>query len=241
MVFQRGFADDAIGFFRQALELDPELAEAWFRIGIVEHSRGDFDKAEQAYRKCLKKRPGHAWCNFYYGLLEEQLGNSTKALEMYENAFRKAPALADPDLNPEIRSSRLALAARLRTYDQERFEHNLPMRYMRPNKVRQVRMRYEPSLEPTPAPRAAPETTADEPPEPQPTSAASAPPPRPAPPARRVPTRPPTTQPQHGGTPPVAGGEAPYGSPAGTVQNVSGEARLVPRWNVLWRISEALV
>ena len=39
----------------------------------------------------------------------------------------------------------------------------------------------------------------------------------------------------------AATGETPYGAPARQIGNVSGEARLMPKWGGLWRISEALV
>ncbi len=244
LIFDRGHPDEAIGFYQQALKVDPEMYEAWFRIGLVEHQRGDLDNAEQAYSRCLKKRPGHAWCNFYYGLLEEELGHSTKALEHYEMAFQKAPRLADPAFNPEVLESRLALGAWLRYYDQARFDHNIPMRYLRPDEVNEVRKSFEVQAQPDPAPTAGPE------PEPaaviavpmvQPTPAAVSPAQRPAPPARRVPTRPPATPAPTGNAAESDGGETPYGSSVAPIPNASDEAHLLPGWIQLFRMSEALI
>ena len=48
MLFYRGYPKDAVRVFKSALDLDPDLYEAWFRIGLVEHSEGDLDNAEQA-------------------------------------------------------------------------------------------------------------------------------------------------------------------------------------------------
>ena len=248
MVFYRGYPDDAINFYQSALDLKPELSEAWFRIGLVEHSRGDLDNAEQAYRRCLKKVPGHAWCNFYYGLLEEQLGHSKQALELYETAFDLAPQLADPSLNPELLSSRLVLAAQLKHYDQKRFEKLLPMRYLRPNKVNDLRRSYE-AAEPAPTevPEAGVQPQSEEkaeapvplPPPAQPKATSV---PRPTPPPRRVPTRPPATPgTPSGGSSNSVGREAPYGGPVMPIADVSDEAHLVPVWTGLWRLSEALV
>lgn len=243
MLFFRGYPDDAIDSYRSALKIDPGLFEAWFRIGLVEHSRGELDNAEQAYRRCLKKVPGHAWCNFYYGLLEEQLGHTKRALKLYEKAFHVAPQLADRDFNPELMSSRLVLAAQLRHYDQKRFEHVLPMRYLRPNKVNKVRQSYTTTPVPTEVPEAvadtAPETaTSPAAPAARPTPAAPTSAPSPAPPARRVPTRPPA---QPGSPPGSTGGETPYGTPMTPIANASDEAHLVPGWSALRRLTEALV
>lgn len=247
LIFDRGHPDEAIGFYRQALKVDSGMYEAWFRIGLVEHTRGDLDNAEQAYSRVLKKRPGHAWCNFYYGLLQEQLGHPSKAMKHYEQAFIEAPRLADPAFNPEVMSSRLALGAQLRTYDLDRFEEQMPMRLLRPDLVKEVLRTYEP--EPVAGPPAIPEPEGQEtevttpPPVAQPTPAATAPTsaPRPAPPARRVPTRPPATRVPAEPEPGAAGGETPYGAPLAPIANTSDEARLVPMWTGLWRMTEGLV
>ena len=148
MLFHRGFPDDALTTYRQALDIDPGLYEAWFRIGFVKHRQGDVDAARQAYKKCLKRRPGHGWCNFYLGLLEEESRHPSKALEHYQRAFQHAPELADPAYNPEVLNSELSLAATLYHNEQERFVAVSPMTYLRPARVRQVRSQYAPT--PTP-------------------------------------------------------------------------------------------
>ncbi len=51
LIFDRGHPDEAIDFYRQALKVDSQMYEAWFRIGLVEHNRGDLDNAEQAYSR----------------------------------------------------------------------------------------------------------------------------------------------------------------------------------------------
>lgn len=144
MLFYRGWPKDALKMYRRALKLDPEFYEAWFQIGLVEHSRGELDNARQAYRRCLKIMVGHGWCNFYLGLLEEQLGHSSNALYYYEQAFALAPELSDPKVNPEVLNSRLVLGARLRTFDHRSFEDSLPIDYMEPEKVREIYLKYEP-------------------------------------------------------------------------------------------------
>ena len=251
MLFYRGFPKDAIRTYHQALDADPDLYEAWFLIGLVEHSQGELQNARQAYRRCLKKRPGHGWCNFYYGLLEEQLGNGNKALYYYERAFKYAPELADPKVNPEVLSSRVVLGAQLREGKQGTFKSNLPMRYLQPNKVKQAgeggaETSASPAPEAATVPEAIPESSAA-PAEPvvpvaapQPTAPPSQPPARAVPPPRRVPTRiPATPQPSGGQDTGAPQTEAPYGAPA--VPQTSDEARLLPRTDSLYRLAEALI
>jgi len=160
MLFYRGYPKDAVRIYQRALDLDPDLFEAWFRIGLVEHSEGDLDNARQAYKRCLKKLTGHGWCNFYLGLLEEQLGRSSNALYHYRRAFKFAPELADPKVNPEVMASKLALGVQLQDYDRRRFKNTLPMPYLEPNQVNQVKQQYEPT--PTPTPEESAETTAEQ-------------------------------------------------------------------------------
>lgn len=250
MLFYRGYPKDAVGFFHDALDLDSDLYEAWFRIGLVKHSEGDLNSARQAYKRTLKKLTGHGWCNFYLGLLEEQLGHSSNALYYYRRALKFAPELADPRVNPEVMTSRLMLGVQLQDQDRRRFKASLPMPYLEPGKVNRIRRQYEP-VPPT-EPERAPNTNAVSPSsqaegqmaepqselqqaQPQPTPAQPVRPPRPAPP-RRAP-RPATTSPQGAGS---ADAGTPDGMPS--VGNVSDEAHFIPQHpNLVTRVAEVLI
>lgn len=245
MLFYRGFPKDAARMYHRALDLAPDLYEAWFRIGLIEHSEGDLDNARQAYKRCLKKLPGHGWCNFYLGLLEEQLGHSSNALNYYGRAFKSAPELADPKANPEVMTSKLALGVHLQDYDRQRFNAALPMRYLQPHKVNKVKRQYEPT--PTHEPEESVGTVAADAPQqnkarraqPQPTPEQPVRPPRPAPPRRapKAATAPPTASPR-GAEDDNAG--TPYGMPP--IGVVSDEAHFVPLLpNLVTRVAEALV
>ena len=143
MLFYRGWPNDAVNYLREALEQDPELSDAWFRIGLVKHHSGDLSGARSAYKKCLKKQSGHAWANFYLGLLEEQTGEAKSAMKHYEMAFKHAPELANPKINPEILSSKLQLGAQVRHFDSERFKTTMPMSLMDPVAVRKAQRKFE--------------------------------------------------------------------------------------------------
>lgn len=149
MLFYRGYPKDAVRYYRGALDLEPELYEAWFRIGLVEHREGNLRDAEEAYRRCLKLLTGHGWCNFYLGLLKEQTGHPAEALDYYRRAFKFAPELADPKVNPELLYSRLQLGARIGAGARERFADSAPMPYLAPDRVQEVRSQFEPEPPPT--------------------------------------------------------------------------------------------
>lgn len=152
MLFYRGYPKDAVRMYREALDRDKGLYEAWFRIGLVQHRAMEYEDARAAYKKCLKLLKGHGWCNFYLGLLEEQTHHPSKALEYYERAYKVAPELSDPKINPDVLYSKLQLGAAVRQQDSERFTDTVPMPYLDPGEVQATRALFEPTPTPTPTP-----------------------------------------------------------------------------------------
>lgn len=150
MLFYRGFPGDAVKVFKRALDVDPEMAEAWFRIGLVHWREGEIRQARQAYQRCVKIRPGHGWGNFYLGLLEEKDNNPSVAIEHYRTAFRHAPELADPAVNPEVLYSKLQLAALIPVVREAMISRAAPFAWLEPSEVEATRGRFMPT--PTPGP-----------------------------------------------------------------------------------------
>jgi len=174
MLFYRGWPNSAVGYFKQALKMDKELSEAWFRMGLVEHHSGNLGAARSAYKKCLKLQSGHAWANFYLGLLEEETGDAAAAMKHFETAFQHAPELADPKINPEILSSKLQLGAQVQYFDGERFEKTMPMPYLDPAEVRRTKRQFEATPTPQPTPTTVPEIVSRPTPTPVPAVGADA-------------------------------------------------------------------
>ncbi len=135
LLFERGFATDAVRMYERAGRADPDLAEPWLLAGLVEHGRGRLKAARREYRRCLKVRTGNGWCNFYMGLVEEQLGHPTKAMHYYERAFRFSPGLSDPGVNPEVLESKLQLGALVRRLNRDRFTQNMPPVSIEPHRI----------------------------------------------------------------------------------------------------------
>lgn len=259
MLFYRGWPKDAVKMFQQALALDSELYEAWFRIGLVKHSEGELSDARQAYNRCLKIISGHGWCNFYLGLLEEQEGHSTAALDHFRRAFKSAPELSDPKVNPEMMASELAFAAKLREYHRINFKKSMPMPYLDAGKVKKVRKLYESTPPPKRSSKGAEKAADDrESPTPTPVPAASSTQPQTSPDARPAPVRRAPSQSSGAANPPAAAsasvppdrsGAAPAPTPqrggppprAPAIGSTSPEARLEVAWPVLWDIAAALV
>lgn len=139
MLFSRGYPRDAERLFHEAIKRDKKLYEAWFRLGLVKHQEGDTSAARKAYRHCLKIFKGHGWCNFYLGLLEEQAHHAKEATKYFKKAFRYAPVLGDERVNPELQNSKLALGAWLEHSREQDFHEALPMAWLAPEKMAEVR------------------------------------------------------------------------------------------------------
>jgi tetratricopeptide (TPR) repeat protein len=154
MLFRRGFPNDAVRLYRQALRVDRRMAECWFRIGLVKDHLDELDDARHAYRKCLKIAPDHGWCAFYLALLEEKTRHPSRALELYQRAFESAPELADAAVNPELLQSRLYLGALLMAGGREVRPAEQPMSLPEPENIESALSRGS-STSQAPAARAA--------------------------------------------------------------------------------------
>lgn len=108
--------------FRQALEGDPELADAAVNLGWLLHERGELDAAEAEYRRALAADPEHPTAAFNLGVALEDRGASDEALRWYLVAIEADPLLADAYYNLsrlcERRGDRAAALRYLRSYSQ---------------------------------------------------------------------------------------------------------------------------
>jgi tetratricopeptide (TPR) repeat protein len=89
----------AMSAYRQALEIDPSLADAHVNLGRLLHERGDAAQAERHYRLALAVRPEDATAAFNLGVALQDLGRVEEAVEVYENALEIDGSLADAHFN----------------------------------------------------------------------------------------------------------------------------------------------
>jgi tetratricopeptide (TPR) repeat protein len=59
----------ALRCFRQALQADPDLANAWFNMGVTLHRLGVGDEAARHYRRALELNRDHGLARCYLGIL----------------------------------------------------------------------------------------------------------------------------------------------------------------------------
>ena len=120
--FERGrelYRDDrdaeAAEAFRQAVSLDPGMAEAHYRLGLVLASLGEdegaeeaFGKAARAFRKVISRRPKDAEAYYLSGLAHSRLHKYGEAVRDYKKAVDLDPKDGDKYYELGLAHGRLA-------------------------------------------------------------------------------------------------------------------------------------
>ena len=119
LLLRKGFPKDAELEFERAVNSDSHLYSAWYNLGLVRASRGDYTGARFAFNRTVHYKPGHAAALFQLGLMEERRKNTEAALDFYAKAFSINHSLLDVRVNPRIVDSRLIDLAMLRLYPNE--------------------------------------------------------------------------------------------------------------------------
>lgn len=106
-----GDAMAALGYYKRALELDPESADACNNLGVALRTMGRFAESEVALRQAIRLRPDSASAHINLGVVLRSLGRLDEALA----AFRKTIEI-DPNLAAAHNNLGNALKAK-RQYD----------------------------------------------------------------------------------------------------------------------------
>jgi cytochrome c-type biogenesis protein CcmH/NrfG len=102
---ERAELRQAEGFFRRALELDPQMTEARLRLGHVLLMQEHYAEAAAELRKTVDPSGDHLlrfYASMFLGAAEEALGHTSEALEAYSSAAK---------LYPTAQSAKVALSA----------------------------------------------------------------------------------------------------------------------------------
>jgi uncharacterized protein (TIGR02466 family) len=87
---QRKF-DAAAATYRNALAIDPNIAEIHFNLGVVLSNLGKRDEAIASYRKALSLKPGLAVASFNLGIALQEGGQFQEAAASYRKAIAIEP------------------------------------------------------------------------------------------------------------------------------------------------------
>jgi tetratricopeptide (TPR) repeat protein len=85
--------------YLQALELEPEFADAHINLGRFEHENGELGKAEAHYRDAIRCAPEDPTGHFNLGVLLEDRARPDEAAHAYEQAIARDPESADAHYN----------------------------------------------------------------------------------------------------------------------------------------------
>ncbi len=83
--------DEAVEQYRAILELNPDHADAWHDLGMIERRRGNFEKARSLLEKAMAIIPGKALYHHNHALVMARLGDVEGALASYRKTIELAP------------------------------------------------------------------------------------------------------------------------------------------------------
>ncbi len=103
--FERGLAceqddpEEARVAYRRAIELDPELVDAYVNLGRLAHEGGNTGEAVRLYHLALERDPGDPVIHFNLGLALEDTRGLAPAASHYERALELDASFADAHYN----------------------------------------------------------------------------------------------------------------------------------------------
>ena len=91
--------EEAIAAYREALELDPDFADAHCNLGAVFYNRGERNDARRHFERCLRVDPGHVEAHFNLANVLEEEGCNEMALHHYRTGLVADPCYPDLHIN----------------------------------------------------------------------------------------------------------------------------------------------
>ena len=91
--------EEACAAYGRALELDPDLIEAYVNLGRLAHQAGDAQEAARIYALALERSPDDPIIHFNLALALEDSHGTGPAAHHYECALRLDPDFADAHYN----------------------------------------------------------------------------------------------------------------------------------------------
>ena len=95
----------AVAEWKEAIRLDPKLADAYYSLGVTLWQSGDFPGAAEQLRQAIQIRPDYAEAHYTLGTVLKQMNQLPEAAEALRQAIR---------LDPDFAGAHTTLAAILR-------------------------------------------------------------------------------------------------------------------------------
>ncbi|MEO8903174.1 MAG: tetratricopeptide repeat protein [Polyangiaceae bacterium] len=88
LLFRKGYSDEAIGEFQEAIRLKPDLAEAYTNLGVAFGSKGKLGQAISAFSEAIRRHPDYAEAHYDLGIALALRGEKDAALTQHREAIR---------------------------------------------------------------------------------------------------------------------------------------------------------
>jgi len=110
LLFNQGKYQEAIIKFKKALELDPQMAQAYYNIGVVYQQQGStyYNLAIKWYKEALKKNNKLIHSYYNLGVIYFDLGDYQAALKQFEIARQLSPQ--DKSILDALRATKKIIA-----------------------------------------------------------------------------------------------------------------------------------
>jgi len=115
--------EEAAEAFKEAVRLEPDFAEAHYRLGLALHAAGQreeseksFERAAELFEKVVKKEPKDSEAHFYLGLALGRLGKHDDAVKAFKESIKHAPE-EDDDRYYELARAHFKVAQYKETID----------------------------------------------------------------------------------------------------------------------------
>ena len=91
----KGYFEEAIGSFSQALKIKPDYAEAYNNLGTVQMEKSDTEAAIKSFKRALKIKPNTPEVYINLGAVHYIKGELDAAVENYKQALKINPFTAE--------------------------------------------------------------------------------------------------------------------------------------------------
>jgi tetratricopeptide (TPR) repeat protein len=97
----RGTGDNAhaIAWYRRAIDVSPQPAEAYFKLGCCYHDQQELNRAADSYRRAIAAQPDFVEAYYNAGRVYQDMGRMPEAVQCYRTAIDLKPDLAQAHNN----------------------------------------------------------------------------------------------------------------------------------------------
>lgn len=130
-----GAMEEAEQAYRDALDVDPEMASARYNLALLLAQTDRPRRALEQLRAVVDLDPDNAWAQYQIGAILDGLGADGRAIRRYALAFRLDPQLAFEDVNPHVIENEHVTEAMLIAYRDLPVAAQAPKTYEHPSRI----------------------------------------------------------------------------------------------------------